>query len=597
MVAEQAGGQIADWARGLRVGVTGHRLARLAGADLATLAKAAHAVLAQIDAQLSDGPPRHLISSLAEGADSIVADAALELGWRLDVVLPLPREDYAADFPLDGPHLAHDHRIAAANALFELPHEAAGEDERTAAYERAGRVMLAQSDIVFAMWDGQPARGRGGAAQIIAEAVLRGIPVITIDPAKPHSATLLWDGLDEHDFGQQSVETVTRGGLDRVPEVIAHLTRPPADTLADPLASTLIAGIEQPPANQLHRNTIAYPLLLTVMGVRPLRWWFRTRPKPATAPTRNQAAQTRDELARERLNTWFERADANAVAAGQTFRSAYVTNFALAALAVIVSLTGLALPHTLKPIMATIELATIGTVLAITRIGRHAHWHRRWLDQRHLAERLRCMLIANRLGELGLRRGHASEGSWVNWAMHAVARMTGLPTACVDDAYLRAVRADLLDLLDSQIAYLGGDAARMHTLEHRMHRLGTTLFVATALICVTMVMIELSGSAMHAVLSEHAMRLVSLAATIAGAALPACGAAIYGIRMQGDFAGIAERSATLAGNLRALRALVSADPLQFDVLSRRIARATDLMTDDLSTWLHTYRARSLALPG
>jgi hypothetical protein len=67
--------------------------------------------------------------------------------------------------------------------------------------------------------------------------------------------------------------------------------------------------------------------------------------------------------------------------------------------------------------------------------------------------------------------------------------------------------------------------------------------------------------------------------------------------MQGDFAGIAERSESLAHNLTTLRQVIDADVLSFDTLKRRVARATDLLTQDLASWLQTYHARPLTLPG
>lgn len=580
--------RIAGWARCLRVGVTGHRLARLEGVDLPSLAEGVRAVMAAIDGTLRDAPSLHLVSSLAEGADSIAADAALGQGWRLDVVLPLPQADYAGDFARGAQRDAHLARVTAAHALFELPVASVGNGDRTAAYERAGRIVLSQSDIVIAIWDGQPARGRGGAAQIIAEAVLRGIPVIHIDPATPAVPMLLWDGLSEHDFGQQSVETVSRSGIDRLPDVIDHLIRRAPDRVGD----ALLAEIERPTRRRRRRFAIAYPLLLTVMGVGGTS-------KPTGEEPLGEVAQPEasDAVNQHRLALWFARADANAVAAAQTFRSAYVTNFTLAAFAVIVSLLGLAMPYAVKPVLAVIELVAIGTILAVTSLGRRANWHRRWLDQRHLAERLRCLLIARRMGELGLRRGRTIEANWVTWAMHAVGRMTGLPNARIDDAYLADVLGDLIGLIDRQIDYLDSDAARMHRLDHRLHRLGSWLFGATAAVCVAVVAAKLVGGVVLIDVNGDAMHRFSIGAIIASAALPACGAAIYGIRMQSDFAGIAERSATLAVRLRALRLLIEQDPLRFDLLSQRIRRTTDLLTEDLSNWLHIYRARPLALPG
>ena len=42
--------------------------------------------------------------------------------------------------------------------------------------------MLAKADRLFAVWDGQPARGYGGTADVVAEARARGIPVTVIWP-------------------------------------------------------------------------------------------------------------------------------------------------------------------------------------------------------------------------------------------------------------------------------------------------------------------------------------------------------------------------------------------------------------------------------
>ncbi len=214
MTSAEEADRVKGWAQCLRVGVTGHRLSRLDGVDLAALAEGLRSVFTAIGTALSDAPSLHLISSLAEGADSIAAEIALGMAWRLDVVLPLPHADYAGDFSAGPQRDAHLARIAAAHALLELPVASDAEGDRTAAYERAGRIVLSQSDIVIAVWDGQPARGRGGAAQIIAEAVLRGIPVVHVDPAIPTRPTLLWNGFGEHDFGQQSLD-IAASDLDR----------------------------------------------------------------------------------------------------------------------------------------------------------------------------------------------------------------------------------------------------------------------------------------------------------------------------------------------------------------------------------------------
>ena len=159
----------------------------------------------------------------------------------------------------------------------------------------------------------------------------------------------------------------------------------------------------------------------------------------------------------------------------------------------------------------------------------------------------------------------------------------------IDERYLRYVKGALRAMIDDQIAYLRREATRMHKLEHRLHVAGTVLFAVTALTCVVFLALKITEG--------HAVAAYMPLATIIGAALPAIGAAIYGIRMQGDFAGIAERDATLAAELATIRGVIETDLLDFDTLSRRVRRVSSLLTEDLGSWLQTYRARPLALPG
>jgi hypothetical protein len=582
----------------LGIGVTGHRLGRLAGIDLDALRTALRELFQTLSRTAA--APMRLITSLADGADSISADEALSLGWTLDAVLPLSRADYLSDFTEAQARVDHEMLLAKAHGIFELDGDRNVEGGSAIAYERAGRVVLAQSDILVAVWDSGPVRGRGGAAQIVAEAVLAGIPVIHVDPAGRHPPRLLWDGLEEHDLGQQTVDTVPRGDLSALPGLVRGLLDPPEDKVERVMLDRL--GVSAKP----RRNwALAYPLLLAVMGVRQLRKtdWAVADPAnalPAILGPCSGAALTVSGFGaqlRTTLAPRFARADATATHVAQLFRSGYVTNFSFAALAVVLSLLGLALPAALKPVLIILEFMVIATILLVTRAGNRSQWHRRWLDNRHLAERLRCLTVAAQLGELELRSGAYLRPGWVDWYARATARELGMPSVRVDPAYLACVRDGLTSLIDDQIAYLKTDAHRMHKLEHRLHHLGTILFAMTAMICVGLLIYKMMDKMVGMAALDAIAHPVLTATTIASAALPAIGAAIYGIRMQGDFAGIAERSESLAHNLTTLRQVIDADVLSFDTLKRRVARATDLLTQDLASWLQTYHARPLTLPG
>lgn len=191
----------------LAIGVTGHRAARLDTAALPALTATIDATLAQIEqiarAQAGTAELR-AVTALADGADSLVSAAALARGWPLFSVLPFARAIYAADFTTGHTRAVFDRLLAASARVFELADDGRG-DTAPAAYERAGRIVLAQCDMLIAVWDGQPALGRGGTGDIVAEAIASGIPVIRIDPSgqteplmlAPGQATTLSTGLPD----------------------------------------------------------------------------------------------------------------------------------------------------------------------------------------------------------------------------------------------------------------------------------------------------------------------------------------------------------------------------------------------------------------
>ena len=583
-------------ARILSVAVTGHRPDRLGGCDLAQLDATVIDVLKQISrAATTFAPTRtRLVSALAEGADSILADEAVKLGWSLDVILPFDRHEYARDFIDPDALEGYFRRLDHAHSVFELPGDRVREGGETAAYERAGRAALAQADLLLAVWDGHPVRGRGGAAQIVHEGVLKGIPVVRIDPTGGSEPMLLWDGLNEVDLGQQTTDSVARGGLEHLDRVISDLLDPPAD--AD---ESRMLGLFEEERRHWPATGVAYPVFLALMGVRKLRWAdFGVKPKASgQEPLLSACAASPDFAARldRFVTSRFVRADFAASRSAALFRSGFLLNFSLSSLAVLLTMLSLALPVGAKLYLLTLEFATISSILIITSAGNRAGWHRQWLDSRALAERLRCLALTTQLGDLDLRNAAGKSSPWVSWYIQAAARELGLPGVKVDATYLGCVKQELLEMIDGQIGYLEVDARRMHQLDHRLHRGGSALFATTALACLLMLGVK-TMPWLEWVAGASPLPL-ALVVTILGAALPSIGAAIYGIRMQGDFAGVAARSETLRRDLIILKDVIIDDELEYDALLRRIRRVADLMAVDLTAWLQTYTARPLTLPG
>lgn len=145
----------------LVLAVTGHR--DVPADDLAVLSAAVSAQLRKLSAQHPNSPGL-LLSGLAEGADRLVARCALEAGWALGVVLPLPQSDYETDFS-DERSVA-DFRELIARAAWCRDISAAGA-VRPACYDALGDWLARHSQVLIALWDGGAGKGVGGTADVV----------------------------------------------------------------------------------------------------------------------------------------------------------------------------------------------------------------------------------------------------------------------------------------------------------------------------------------------------------------------------------------------------------------------------------------------
>ena len=116
------------------------------------------------------------LSLLADGADQIVARALLDLGGQIEAVIPATR--YRQGLP-PGAWPEYDWLLAQAQTVHRLDFT----DSTSEAHMAASEFMLRQADELLAIWDGKPARGYGGTADVVACARDSGIPVQVIWPA------------------------------------------------------------------------------------------------------------------------------------------------------------------------------------------------------------------------------------------------------------------------------------------------------------------------------------------------------------------------------------------------------------------------------
>lgn len=116
------------------------------------------------------------VCSLAVGADQIFARAMLSTGGQLHVVIPCT--DYATTFTTEETRTSYHELLASATSREFLPFQSPTEE----AFMAAGRVVADRSDLLLAVWDGAPAAGLGGTADVVQYAKMRGKPVEVIWP-------------------------------------------------------------------------------------------------------------------------------------------------------------------------------------------------------------------------------------------------------------------------------------------------------------------------------------------------------------------------------------------------------------------------------
>lgn len=152
------------------IGVTGHRA--IASDQVQAVERSVIAVLDRVRAQ-APAAPLLLLTSLAEGADRVVARLAVErYGAAIIAVLPLEPDDYRQDFASRESVEEFDRLLAKASRVVVMGGGVQGAtsseaDARRASYARAGHWVSLHSLALLALWDGGQARGGGGTADIV----------------------------------------------------------------------------------------------------------------------------------------------------------------------------------------------------------------------------------------------------------------------------------------------------------------------------------------------------------------------------------------------------------------------------------------------
>ena len=549
----------------LRVGVTGHRPNRLTGSDPTLLAAQIDLVLRRIKDAADEAaagwpctqpPVCRVVSSLAEGADRLVARAALACGFALQAVLPLPEADYEQDFAAEGSLSEFRDLLRRAESVFELP----SASPRAQAYLAAGELTLRQCDVLLVIWDGAPSAGIGGTAEIAARAAAAGLPAVCIHAIAPHPIS----------FGNASeplheLSSSLRSLL---------LPQPPA------LASLQAYRGERWPG----RPAASSYIFLRVLGDRQLR-----------LPSTPRYGAIASEVQSPSLQPYFAWADALATRYGERSRSAALQLQWLASAAVFSGL--LAIPFEehrwVLRLLACTECGATLVLVATALLLLRRPWHARWLLYRSLAEQMRSLDLLAPLGEAlsyaqvpGFFPHESGSEAFSQAFLQAVTRHLGLPSARVDAVFLNQRREALAHTLEGQAAFQGRAAHRYENIERILRRSGLVLFITAALF-------SLYDLAHSFLLTEF----VSAWLTACTALLPAVGAMITGLATQGEYQRQTHRAVAMRRTLEVLLGeLPRGSSLTLNALVTATHRAAEVLTSEVRDWQVLVSIKRPSLP-
>jgi len=482
----------------VRIGVTGHRTLE----DEEGVSASVAATLREIRAVFAERSVTPIcftiLSALAEGADRLVvrqAFAVLGDDVRVEAVLPRDADDYKEDFASAASKREFDELLAGATT-WSVPVNLSP----TEGYERAGRYVVDRSDLLVAVWDREPARGRAGTAEVVAYARSRNRPVLVVQ-ARPEGAAAAASA----PFDPASL------GLHHMPASLRRLEQYNSGSL----------------------RTAAFRRGLA-------EEWSRLARRLEGSPIRADV---------ERAAAWalprFVRAEVRALRFQRAYYALGDLLYVLAALAVtaVAAQSGFAPEHTK---LVAVEIAFLLLVIAVFLTARFGHIHERWMGYRSLAEAFRSALFimltgardrSDRDGTADLRAHHEP---WYQRAFsESWSRRPSTGGTIEDDAALRQFVMDAW--LEDQIEYHRRTA---HSCSVRHRRISLTVAaLATAALLVAVLHFFDVGEGTH----------WPKWFTFLAIALPGFGAAVTGIREHRQFRLHGTRSTRTADRLQRLK--------------------------------------------
>lgn len=531
-----------------------------------------------------------VVSSLAKGADRIVARAVLDLPPtqaagvdrhpRLIAILPLPQAEYERDF-VDFEDLKEFRELLARGSQTQSLHRDLNAEPnsdsqavRNQAYFDAGQAVVDASEILVTVWNGKPAASHGGTAEIVRHAVDAGRVVLWINSEQPNDpAQLLYAKRNPSESNPSS-------------GAIGDFATAPLPTRANQLSSAYhrLSAYNREPVADSKRATFhcgrKQQEYLAMAGNDPKAIAAATPFADRLIPLYVHA----DELAARYQKLHF-------------LASWCVYGFSVAAIAVAAAQI-LLFPHELWII--GFEILFLIVAGAFVRVAGNERWKEKWLNDRHLAEWLRRRTFTLLLGQhydavhrktVTARPGVGAE-SWYHNAFSPV--IESCRTDVAASPSLAALKKFIVDgWIAPQAQWHDKNCHKRTHRSHAIHVYSWAIFVATLLVAL-LHMAGVGHGDSHA--EHHTAGVVAQLIALAAILLPAVGAAFHAIAALHDDDRVAARSSQLAPMLRGLadRAQSAHD---LEQLVQVVVEADHVIAHENDDWWVSIGAQPPVIPG
>jgi hypothetical protein len=447
----------------------------------------------------------------------------------LEVVLPLAREEYLKDFSDPGSRSEFEALAARAQRIRQLPPSAT----RSHGYAEAGRYVVDHCNLLIALWNGKPATGEGGTAEIVRYARTRGCPLFWIRTDDP-SHVAFEKGANFSLEAYRDLDIYNTEALD----VDAHRAE------EEKLRSRL--------------SGLAGDLALPMDCLRP---------------------------AIARLIPHFVRADRLANHYQQLHLRAGMLVYGLAAAAcAVAAFQAIFLPLLVRIVL--LEVALVAIVLGIFWIGTGRHWHEKWIDYRFLAERFRSAIFMSAAGvEVATLRpprhlslSHTSK-DWMVAAFVSVWRNLQKPPECDDEGFRKLREFISRGWVEEQRIYHERNSRKNAQRHCWMANSCYALFWLTFFAAV-LHSLHLGGERFGPVLSFVAV------------VFPVIGGAIGAMRMHREYHRNSQRSAEMARHLTELKGEIDAVQ-DMKALLQLVRETEETMLHENEDWRVIFRFHRL----